>query len=153
MGLGAALNIAGNALNVFSTGVQVTGQNLTNATTPGYIVEHLNLQTAPSCGVSPLVLGSGVQAAGVTQQVNQYLQQQILGANSDYSSSNQLNSVYTALQQQLQALANKPSSASLNADAVEAGTELASSITTLNGSVNTERANDNTQVQQLVSQA
>ena len=27
MGLGAALNIAGNALNVFSTGVQVTGQN------------------------------------------------------------------------------------------------------------------------------
>ncbi len=106
MGLGAALNIAGNALNVFSTGVQVTGQNLANATTPGYIVEDLNLQTAPSYGVSPLVLGSGVRAAGVTQQVNQYLQQQILGANSDYSSSNQLNSVYTALQQQLQALGN-----------------------------------------------
>ncbi len=78
MGLGAALNIAGNALNVFSTGVQVTGQNLANATTPGYIVEDLNLQTAPSYGVSPLVLGSGVRAAGVTQQVNQYLQQQIL---------------------------------------------------------------------------
>jgi flagellar hook-associated protein 1 FlgK len=172
MGLGAALNIAGNALNVFSTGVQVTGQNLANSTTPGYIVENLNLQTAPSYGVSPLVLGSGVQAAGVTQQVNQYLQQQILGANSDYSSSNQLNSVYTALQQQLQALgdnnlatqfsnfssalsslANQPSSASLNAQAVEAGTELASSITSLNGSVNTERSNDNTQVQQLVSQA
>ncbi len=172
MGLGAALNIAGNALNVFSTGVQVTGSNLSNATTPGYIVENLNLQPGPSYGVSPLVLGSGVRATGVTQQVNQFLQQQILGANSDASSSNQLNAVYTALQQQLQALgsnnlstqfsnfssalnslANQPSSASLNTQAVAAGTQLANSIQSLNQSVNTQRRNDNTQVQQLVAQA
>ncbi len=172
MGLGAALNIASNALNVFSTGIQVTGQNLTNASTPGYIVENLNLQTAPSYGVSPLILGSGVQATGVTQQVNQFLQQQILGANSDYGASNQLNSVYTSLQQQLQALgdnslstqfsnfsnalsnlANQPSSASLNAQAVDAGTQLATSITSLRQSLDTQSQNDNTQVQQLVTQA
>jgi flagellar hook-associated protein 1 FlgK len=172
MGLGAALNIASNALNVFSTGIQITGQNLTNASTPGYIVENLNLQTAPSYGVSPLILGSGVQATGVTQQVNQFLQQQILGANSDYGASNQLNSVYTSLQQQLQALgdnslstqfsnfsnalsnlANQPSSASLNSQAVDAGTQLASSISSLRQSIDTQRQGDNTQVQQLVTQA
>ena len=77
MGLGAALGIAGNALNVFSTGVQVTGNNLANASTPGYIVENLQLTPGPSYGVSPLVLGTGVEAVGVKQQVNQFLQQQI----------------------------------------------------------------------------
>ncbi len=172
MGLGAALNIASNALNVFSTGIQVTGQNLSNASTPGYIVENLNLQTAPSYGVPPLILGSGVQATGVTQQVNQFLQKQILGANSDSSASNQLNSVYTALQQQLQALgdnnlstqignfsnalsnlANQPSSASLNSQAVDAGTQLATAISSMRQSLDTQRQNDNTQVQQLVTQA
>jgi flagellar hook-associated protein 1 FlgK len=172
MGLSAALNIASNALNVFSTGIQVTGQNLANASTPGYIVENLNLQSAPSYTASPLILGSGVEATGVTQQVSQYLQQQILGANSQYSASNQLNSVYTSLQQQLQALgdnnlstqlgnfssalsslASQPSSASLNAQAVDAGTQLASSITSLSTSLDQQTQNDNTQVQQLVTQA
>jgi flagellar hook-associated protein 1 FlgK len=172
MGLSAALNIAGNAINVFSTGVQVTGQNLANASTPGYIVENLNLQSSPSYSASSLIVGSGVEATGVTQQVSQYLQQQILGANSQYSASNQLNSVYTSLQQQLQALgdnnlstqlsnfsgalsslATQPSSASLNAQAVDAGTQLASSITSLSTSLDQQTQNDNTQVQQLVTQA
>jgi flagellar hook-associated protein 1 FlgK len=172
MGLGAALSIAGNALNVFSTGVQVTGNNLANASTPGYIVENLQLTPGPSYGVSPLVLGTGVEAVGVKQQVNQFLQQQILGATSDYNSSNQLNSVYTNLQQQLQALgdnnlstqfssfagalsnlANQPSSAALNAQAVSAGTSLANSISSLRASIDSQRSQDNSQVQQLVTQA
>jgi flagellar hook-associated protein 1 FlgK len=172
MGLSAALNIAGNAINVFSTGVQVTGQNLANASTPGYIVENLNLQSSPSYSAGSLIVGSGVEATGVTQQVSQYLQQQILGANSQYSASNQLNSVYTSLQQQLQALgdnnlstqlsnfsgalsslASQPSSASLNAQAVDAGTQLATSITSLSTSLDQQTQNDNTQVQQLVTQA
>jgi flagellar hook-associated protein 1 FlgK len=172
MGLGAALGIAGNALNVFSTGVQVTGNNLANASTPGYIVENLQLTPGPSYGVSPLVLGTGVEAVGVKQQVNQFLQQQLLGATSDYNSSNELNSVYTNLQQQLQALgdnnlstqfssfasalsnlANQPSSAALNAQAVSAGTALANSISSLRGSIDNQRSLANTQVQQLVTQA
>jgi flagellar hook-associated protein 1 FlgK len=172
MGLGAALGIAGNALNVFSTGVQVTGNNLANASTPGYIVENLQLTPGPSYGVSPLILGTGVEAVGVKQQVNQFLQQQLLGATSDYNSSNELNSVYTNLQQQLQALgdnnlstqfssfasalsnlANQPSSAALNAQAVSAGTALANSISSLRGSIDNQRSLANTQVQQLVTQA
>jgi flagellar hook-associated protein 1 len=172
MGLGAALGIAGNALNVFSAGIQVTGNNLANASTPGYIVENLELTPGPSYGVSPLIQGTGVEAVGVKQQVNQFLQQQLLGATSDYNSSNQLNSVYTNLQQQLQALgdnslstqfssfasalsnlANQPSSAALNSQAVDAGTTLANSISSLSSSIDNQRSLDNTQVQQLVTQA
>jgi flagellar hook-associated protein 1 FlgK len=172
MGLGAALGIAANALNVFSTGIQVTGQNLANASTPGYMVENLQVQPAPSYGVTPLILGSGVEATGVTQQVDQFLQKQIYDANSESSGSTQLNSIYTSLQQQLQALgdnnlstqfsnfssalsnlANQPESASLNTQAVDAGTQLAGAISSLRLSVDQQRIDANTQVQQLVTQA
>ena len=104
MGLSGALGIASNALDVFSTGIQVAGQNIANANTPGYIQEQLQVTPAPSYGASPLILGTGVEAVGVTQQVNQYLQSEILSANSNYSASNALNTIYTNLQQQLQAL-------------------------------------------------
>src|SRR5579863_6620662 len=104
MGLSGALGIAANALNVFSTGIQVTGQNIANANTPGYIREELQVVPAPSYGVSPLILGSGVSALGVTQQVNQFLQTEILSASSDSSASSALNAAYTTLQNQLQAV-------------------------------------------------
>lgn len=172
MGLSGALGIASNALDVFSTGIQVAGQNIANANTTGYVQEQLNVTTAPSYQDGSLILGSGVESVGVTRQVNQYLQGEILTANSNYSASNQLNTVYTNLQQQLQALgdnslstqmgnfasalsslAGQPSSASLSAAAVDAGTQLASSITSLRASIDEQRQQANTNVQQLVTQA
>lgn len=172
MGLSGALGIASNALNVFSTGIQVAGQNIANANTPGYIQEQLQVTPAPSYGANPLILGSGVEAVGVTQQVNQYLQGEILTANSNYSASNSLNTVYTSLQQQLQALgdnslsaqmsnfagavsdlANQPNSAALSAEAVDAGTQLASSITSLRSSIDEQRQQANVNVGQLATQA
>jgi flagellar hook-associated protein 1 len=172
MGLSAALGIASNALEVFSSGIQVTGQNIANANTPGYIQEQLNVTPAPDYSSSPIILGSGVEAVGVTQQVDQYLQGEILSANSNYNASNTLNSIYTSLQQELQALgndslstqmsnfstalnalANQPNSASLSAQAVDAGTQLATAITSLRSSVDQQRLQANTNVTQLTAQA
>lgn len=172
MGLNGALGIASNALEVFSTGIQVAGQNIANANTPGYIQEQLNVTTAPSYQAGNLVLGTGSEALGVTQQIDQYLQGEIYSANSNYSASNQLNTVYTSLQQQLQALgdnslssqmsdfsaalnslANQPSSATLSAQAVDAGTQLASAITSLRSSIDEQRQQANVNVQTLTTQA
>src|SRR5438045_8607109 len=91
MGLAAALGIASRSIQVFSTGIQVAGQNIANANTPGYIREELQLAPALSYGVSPLILGTGVTAIGITQQVDNYLQTQILTANGDSSASNSRN--------------------------------------------------------------
>jgi flagellar hook-associated protein 1 FlgK len=172
MGLSGALGIASNALEVFSTGIQVAGQNIANANTPGYIQEQLNVTTGPSYQAGALVLGTGSEATGVTQQIDQYLQGEIYSANSNYSASNQLNTIYTTLQQQLQALgsnslssqmndfsaalnnlANQPSSASLASQAVVAGTQLASAITSLRSSIDEQRQQANVNVQQLTTQA
>ena len=108
----------------------------------------------------------------MTQQVNQFLQGEILSANSNYNASNTLNTVYTTLQQQLQALgdnslssqmgnftsalnalANQPNSASLEAAAVDAGTQLATSITSLRSSIDEQRQQANVNVTQLATQA
>jgi flagellar hook-associated protein 1 FlgK len=172
MGLSGALGIASNALDVFSTGIQVAGQNIANANTPGYVQEQLQVTPAPSYSASPLILGSGVEATGVTRQVNQYLQGEILAANSNYSASNALNTVYTNLQQQLGALgnnslstqmsnfagalndlANQPSSAAMAAQAVDAGTQLAGAITSLSSSIQEQQQQANVNVQQLATQA
>src|SRR5580704_7069650 len=172
MGLNGALGIASNALDVFSTGIQVAGENIANANTPGYIEEQLQVTPAPSYSASPLILGSGVEATGVTQQIDQYLQEEIFSANSNSSGSSALNTVYTNLQQQLQALgdnslssqmsnfaaalnslANQPDSASLTATAVSAGTQLAGAITSLRSSIDEQRQQDNTNVKQLATQA
>jgi flagellar hook-associated protein 1 len=172
MGLNGALGIASNALDVFSTGIQVAGENIANANTPGYIEEQLQVTPAPSYSASPLILGSGVEATGVTQQIDQYLQEEIFSANSNSSGSSALNTVYTNLQQQLQALgdnslssqmsnfaaalnnlANQPDSASLSATAVSAGTQLAGAITSLRSSIDEQRQQDNTNVTQLATQA
>jgi len=172
MGLSGALGIASNALEVFSTGIQVTGQNIANANTPGYIQEQLSLTPAPDYTVGPLSLGTGVEAVGVTQQVNQFLQGEILSANSNYNASNTLNTVYTNLQQELQALgtnslssqmsnftsalnalANQPNSSSLSAAAVNAGSSLANSISSLRSSIDEQRQQANVSVQQLATQA
>jgi flagellar hook-associated protein 1 len=172
MGLNGALGIASNALETFSTGIQVAGQNIANANTPGYIQEQLNITTAPSYQANNVILGTGSEALGVTQQIDQYLQGEIYSANSNYSASNQLNTVYTSLQQQLQALgsnslssqmsnfsaalnslANQPSSPTLSGQAVDAGTQLASAITSLRTSIDEQRQQANVNVQQLTTQA
>jgi flagellar hook-associated protein 1 len=172
MGLSGALGIASNALETFSTGIQVAGQNIANANTPGYIQEQLNITPSPSYQAGSLVLGTGSNATGVTQQIDQYLQGEIYSANSNYGASNQLNTVYTSLQQQLQALgdnslssqmsdfsaalnslANQPSSATLSSQAVVAGTQLASAVTSLRSSIDEQRQQANVNVQQLTTQA
>jgi flagellar hook-associated protein 1 len=172
MGLSGALGIASNALEVFSTGIQVTGQNIANANTPGYIQEQLTVTPAPDYSAGPLLLGSGVEAVGVTQQVNQFLQGESLSANSNYNASNTLNTVYTTLQQSLQALgtdslssqmssftsalnalADQPNTPSLETAAVDAGTQLVNSITSLRSSIDQQRQQANVNVAQLATQA
>ena len=45
MGLNATLMTAGRSLELFTAGIQVAGQNVANANTPGYVREELGLGT------------------------------------------------------------------------------------------------------------
>ena len=47
MSLFGSIQMAGNALQANDIGLQVVGQNISNANTPGYIREELELQPGP----------------------------------------------------------------------------------------------------------
>ena len=83
MGLTGALSIAGTALDVFSAGIQVAGNNIANASDPNYVRESLLLDPSFPVQQGGLIIGSGVTATGVKQQIDQYLQQRIYAANGD----------------------------------------------------------------------
>jgi flagellar hook-associated protein 1 FlgK len=83
MSLYGTIQLSGNALRAQDIGLQVVGQNIANANTPGYIREDLNLVPGATQRQGSLLLGLGVRAAGITQQVDKLLEERLRAANSD----------------------------------------------------------------------
>lgn len=87
MSLYGSIRLAANSLRVNQIALQVIGQNIANAQTPGYIREELLLAPAPTQRYGGLLLGLGVQVKGVIQRVDQFLEHRLRGAVSDRASS------------------------------------------------------------------
>ena len=172
MGLSASLINAGNALDIFSAGIQVSGNNIANANDPNYVRETLSLAPAFPVQQNGLIIGSGVTAQGVKQQIDQYLQQRIYAANGDASGSSARNSIYKQLETSLQTLSNadlssqlssftsqlnnvvnQPEDSSNRALAVQQGEQLAQAVTNLRANIDTQRTTLNAQVESLVTEA
>lgn len=172
MGLNAALALAGRSLEVFSAGLQVAGQNIANANTPGYVREKLILTSGSSYRDGNLVYGTGVQAGGIRQQLDKYLETRLNTASSDVSGATTRDAVYKQLEATLQELgdsdlstglndflgkihdiANQPETASARQLAVTQGTQFATSIQDLRGRIDQLRSAQSVQVTDLVSEA
>jgi flagellar hook-associated protein 1 FlgK len=172
MGLTAALSAAGSALEVFSAGIQVSGNNIANANDPNYIREVLQLTPSTPVQQGSLIFGTGVTATGVKQQIDQYLQQQIYSANGASSGSNATNTIYQQLESSLQTLSSSDLSSQLtgltNAFnnlvdqpeltsnrqlAVQQGVQFAQGVQNLTSQINTLRSSVNQNVDGLVQQA
>ena len=95
MSLTAALSTASRALEVFSTAVQVSSQNLANANTPGYIREELKLTTENSFARGDLIVGAGVKATAVRQAIDQFLETRIHSTNAESQEANARESIYS----------------------------------------------------------
>lgn len=172
MGLTAALSAAGTALDVFSAGIQVSGNNVANANDPNYIREVLQLNPATPVQQGSLIFGSGVTATGIKQQVDRYLLQRIYAANGDTSGANVTNSIYQQLETTLQTLTNSDLSSQLTGLAgafnnvvnqpeltsnrqlaVQQGVQFAQAVTNLRSQIGTLRTSVNQNVDGLVQEA
>jgi flagellar hook-associated protein 1 len=114
MSLNGALAIASRSLEVFSLGIQVAGQNISNASTPGYVREVLNTETTRPYATSGTLIGTGVNASGVRQRLDTYLEARIYAANTDFSAADIRSNAYQQLQTALQELGEQDLSTSLN---------------------------------------
>ena len=108
-----SLYMAGSALNAASLGIQVAGQNMSNVNTPGYVREQLNLGTAGGRPVSGGVIGSGVQTLGITQVIDQYLEDRLRNSKSDAAGSATEFGWYSRLETLLNEMTDNDMSSSL----------------------------------------
>ena len=114
MALNAALATASRALEVFSTGVQVSANNIANANTPGFVREELAIKSANTFQRGSLIVGSGVEAASVHQVIDQYLETRIHTAGSNAAASNARQDIYSQLETQLGELGDSDLSSRLS---------------------------------------
>jgi flagellar hook-associated protein 1 FlgK len=165
MSLFSSLQTANNSLLASQLGLQVVGNNIANANTPGYIRQQLNLQAAAPQKYGDLTVGLGVQVQSITQQVDKFLEERLRGATSDSANGSAQESVYTQLESILGALGdsslnsslskffnsihdvlNQPESVSIRNLAVLAGQTLAHDINALDSRVRNVREQVNTEV-------
>jgi len=98
MSLFSTIQMASNSLQVQQIGLQVTGQNIANASTPNYSREQVLLEAAPTQQLGSVILGTGVQIEGIQQEVDQFLNARVRGAVSDQSGTAMSTQTYQQLE-------------------------------------------------------
>ena len=150
MSLFGSIQLANNTLRANQIGLQVTGQNIANANTPGYIREEVVFSAAPTQRLGRLLLGLGVEVEAVIQKVDHFLEQRLRSATSDRSAAEieeqthlELESIYGELEDtdlstslseffnSIADLSEEPDSLALRRMAVLRGQTLASDINRL----------------------
>lgn len=98
MSLFGSLQIGSNSLRAFQVGLQVVGNNIANANTPGYIREEVLYSPAPVQKIGGLTLGLGVEIDGIVQKVDEFLNERLRNAGSDRASAETQSKAYQDLE-------------------------------------------------------
>jgi flagellar hook-associated protein 1 FlgK len=80
MSLAGSLNIGRTALSASQVGIQVTGNNFANASTPGYSRQRVNLSALSPQRWGTFQLGRGVGIDGIQRQIDQSIIDRLNGA-------------------------------------------------------------------------
>jgi flagellar hook-associated protein 1 FlgK len=165
MSLFGTIQMSAGALNAASLGMQVTGNNIANANTPGYVRERLLQSAIPGYREGALILGLGVRVDGVQQVVDKFLEERLRNATSDVASSDvqadayakleaainelgdaDLSTSFTTFFGSLQDVLNQPESISVRSVAVQKAQALAQAIQQLDSKVRSIHQSVNQQV-------
>jgi len=114
MSLLSSIQLANNTLRAQQIGLQVTGQNIANANTPGYIREEVNFQAARTQRLGNLLLGLGVQVDSIVQKTDKFVDSRLRDAISEQSSAEVEEQTYTQLEALYGELSETDLSSSLN---------------------------------------
>lgn len=113
MSLYGSIRLGANSLQANDIALQVTGQNIANANTPGYIREEVVLEPAPAQRIGRLTLGLGVDVRAVVQKVDEFLEQRLRGAISESADAETQESTYAQLEGAIGELSDTDLSTSL----------------------------------------
>jgi flagellar hook-associated protein 1 len=86
--MGDILSTSVSGLLAFQRALDVTSNNVSNAATPGYSVQNINLAETPGQGTASGYIGAGVSVQSITRSYDEMLAQQVRSSNATYSSFN-----------------------------------------------------------------
>lgn len=182
MSLLSSIQMGANSLQAQQIGLQVVGQNIANANTPGYSVETLGLTPGPTQKDGSLLLGTGVEITGVQQQVDEFLNAQVrsglssqtgtgissqtyqqleslFGILNNTDNGTNLDSAMTSFFSSISQILNSPDEPTVQQLAVASGqslattfNQLANGATQMQSGLNSEVQNDATTVNNLLNQ-
>lgn len=168
------LGIAAQAIQAQQLALDVTGNNMANATTPGYSVESVALTEnapAPNAAMPSTLIGNGVTATAVTRATNAFLSSSVRNQTSavGYATAltqglNQVQNVFQEPQngglaemmnqfnQAWLALSQSPTSLSARQTVLEDGKTLASTFNNMSSALFNEETSINQNIQTQVQQ-
>jgi flagellar hook-associated protein 1 len=165
MSLFSTIQMTGNTLRANEIALQVVGQNIANANTPGYLREEIHLVPGPTQQLGNLLLGTGVEVDSITQVVDKFLEIRLQSAVSDKAGAQTLTQTYSQLESILGSLdstslnasmtsffnsisqiMNQPEDASVRNQTVQQGLSLSQNINDTAGRVEALRKDLNDQV-------
>ena len=168
MSLFGSIQLATNSLRAAQIAIQVVGQNIANANTPGYFREEVLLTPGPSQKYGGVLLGTGVRVEAVFQKIDRFLEERLRGSVSDRASSEAQEEGYIQLEglvneltdtdlstsltdffSSISEILNQPENVSVRQMAVLNGVSLASSINRLAGLVGDLRSDLNSRVENI----
>jgi flagellar hook-associated protein 1 len=114
MSLFSTLQLASNALQAQSIGLQVTGQNIANVNTPGYSRAQINLMPAPTQRLGNLLLGLGVEVDSIKQSHDAHLAERMRSAMGDTTGGEVREKIYGQLEAAIGELEDTDISTSMN---------------------------------------
>ena len=114
MSLFSSLQLASNALQAQSIGLQVVGQNIANVNTPGYSRAEMNLAPAATQRVGRLLLGLGVDVQSIKQRIDEHLNDRLRSATADRVAGDIQQGTYSQLEGILNELSDTDISTSMN---------------------------------------
>ncbi|HEU0276357.1 MAG TPA: flagellar hook-associated protein FlgK [Rhodanobacteraceae bacterium] len=157
------LNTGVSGLLAARTALDTVSNNITNADTPGYSMQTVNLQAAPAENAGNYSIGTGVAITGITRAYNQYLvtaartqNSALAGAtslntllgdtNNLFGGSANLQTALDAFYSGVQTAANDPSSVPVRQALLGQATSLANTFHTLAGQLDTQASQVNQEV-------
>ena len=88
--MGDMLSTAVSGLLAFQQALDVTSNNISNSSTPGYSVENIELAEQPGSSTGAGFFGNGVDVQSITRSYDEMLASQVRSSQSSYSSFNTL---------------------------------------------------------------
>jgi flagellar hook-associated protein 1 FlgK len=90
--------MGGNTLRAMQIGLQVVGNNIANANTPGYVRQEAIYTPASVQRDGKLILGLGVEVDRIVQKLDRFVQDRLVGARSDRAAAEAQEQAYRDLE-------------------------------------------------------